>query len=101
MSNSSIWPIDRTLLGATTPGQSEPGNDSNEGVLCIPQSSSITEITPSDCFVSFPGHSLEKGRERERDSRDSIQSAGFDDTIYIKTMFLNDRSAQILASGAV
>ena len=36
MQFSSIWPIDRTLLGATTPGQSEPGSDGNEGVLRIP-----------------------------------------------------------------
>ena len=39
---SSIWSIDRTLSGATTPGQSEPGNNGNEGVLYIPQSSSLT-----------------------------------------------------------
>ena len=26
-SNSSIWPLGRTLSGATTPGQSEPGSD--------------------------------------------------------------------------
>ena len=32
---SSIWPIDRTLSGATTPGQSEPESDGNEGVLHI------------------------------------------------------------------
>ena len=37
---SSIWPIDRTLSGATTLGQSRPGR--NEEVLCITQSSSIT-----------------------------------------------------------
>ena len=42
MSNTYIWPIDRTLTGATTLGQRGPGNDGNEGVLCIPQSSSIT-----------------------------------------------------------
>ena len=24
------------LSGATTPGQSQPGSDGNEGVLCIP-----------------------------------------------------------------
>ena len=40
MSNTS-WPIDRNLLGVTIPGQSGPGNNSNEEVLCIPQSSSI------------------------------------------------------------
>ena len=33
---SSIWPIDRTLSGAPTPGQSEPGNDGNKGVPLIP-----------------------------------------------------------------
>ena len=36
MSNSSIWPIDRTLSGDTTPDQSVAGNDDNEGVLHIP-----------------------------------------------------------------
>ena len=39
MSNSSIWPIDGTLSGATTPGQSGPGSHDIEGVLHIPQSS--------------------------------------------------------------
>ena len=37
MANSSIWPIDRTLSGVTTPGQSGPGSDGNEGVLCNPK----------------------------------------------------------------
>ena len=58
MSNSSIWPIDRTLTGATTLSQSGPGSDGNEGVLCIPQSSSITGASMSDCLVSYPGHSF-------------------------------------------
>ena len=57
---SSSWPMDRTLSGATTPGQSGPRSDGNEGVLCIPQSSSITGTLPSDCLVSYPGHSLEE-----------------------------------------
>ena len=35
MSNSSIWPIDSALSGATTPGQSGPGSQGNEGVLRI------------------------------------------------------------------
>ena len=51
MQFSSIWPIDRTLSGATTPGQSGPGSDGNEGLLHIPQSSSITGTSPSDCLV--------------------------------------------------
>ena len=47
--NSSIWPIDRTLTGTTTLGQSGPGSDSNEGILQIPQSSG-TGNSPSDCL---------------------------------------------------
>ena len=58
MSNSSIWPIDRTLSGAINSGQSEPGNNNNEGVFHIPQSSYIS-ASPSDCLVSYPGHSLQ------------------------------------------
>ena len=49
---SSIWPIDKTLSGATTPSQSEPGSVANEEIFDIPQSSSITEVLPSDCLVS-------------------------------------------------
>ena len=55
---SSIRPIDKTLSGATTPGQSEPGSNSNKGVLRIPQSSNITGASPSDCLVSDLGHLL-------------------------------------------
>ena len=51
-------PIDKTLSGATTLGQGGPGSEGNEEVLCISQSCSITEASPSDCLVSFPGHSL-------------------------------------------
>ena len=39
---SSGWSLDRALSGATTPGQSWPGSDGNEGVIHIPQSSTIT-----------------------------------------------------------
>ena len=60
-SNSSIWPIERTLFGATTPGQSGPRSIGNEGVLYFPQSSSITGTSPSDCLVSYPGHWLGEG----------------------------------------
>ena len=56
---SVIWPIDRTLSGATTPGQSGPGSDGNEEILCIPPKSSITGVSPLDCLVSYPGHPLE------------------------------------------
>ena len=58
LSISTHTPIDRTLSGATTPGQSGPGSDGNEGVLRILQSSSITGTSPSDCLVSYAGHLL-------------------------------------------
>ena len=35
-----------------TPGQSGPGSDGNEGVLCNPKSFRITETSSSDCLVS-------------------------------------------------
>ena len=60
---SYIWPIDRTLSGATTLRQSGSGSDDNKGVLHIPQSSGITGTSPSDCFVSYPGHSLGESYE--------------------------------------
>ena len=44
-------PIDRTLSGATTPGQSGPGSDGNEGVLRIPQSSSTAGTSPADWAI--------------------------------------------------
>ena len=47
---SSIGPIDRVLSGATTLGQSGSGSNGNEGVLYIPQSSSITGTSPLDFF---------------------------------------------------
>ena len=46
----SIRTIDRTFLGATTPGQSGPRRDGSKGVFCIHQRSRIT-----DCLVSYPG----------------------------------------------
>ena len=55
---SSIQPIDRALSGATIPGQSRSGSKGNEGLLRIPQSFSITGTSPSDCLLSYPGHSL-------------------------------------------
>ena len=49
---SSIWSIEGTLSGAATPGQSGRGSNGNEDVLCIPQSYSTIEASPSDCLVS-------------------------------------------------
>ena len=44
------------LLGDTTPGQSGPRSDGNKEVLRIPQSSSFTGASPSDCLVSYLEH---------------------------------------------
>ena len=41
--------------------QLQPSGQGNEGVLWISQSSVITGTSPSDCFVSYPGHSLGRG----------------------------------------
>ena len=60
MSNGYIWPIDRTLSDVTTPSQSRLESDGNEGVLYIPQSSSITGALQSDCLVPYLGHVLAK-----------------------------------------
>ena len=60
MSKNSICPIDRTLSGATTPGQSGPENDGNKGVLHISQSSNITGALALDGLMSYPRHTLGK-----------------------------------------
>ena len=57
MSNSSIWLINRTLSGASTPGQSGPGSNSNEGVFYFPQKYHIAGTLLSDCLVSYQGRS--------------------------------------------
>ena len=72
---SFTWAIDRTLSSATTPGQSEPGSDDNEGVLCTPQSSSFTGTLLSDCLVSYPTHSLRGYPSAERESKYSTAPA--------------------------
>ena len=60
MSDSSIKSTEKTLSEATTPDQSGPGSNDNEGVLHIPQNSCITGASSSDCLVSYPGHTLEE-----------------------------------------
>ena len=55
---SSIWHKAWTLSSATTTGHSRPGSDGNKGVLCIPQSFTITGASSSDCLTSYLGHSL-------------------------------------------
>ena len=58
--NSSIWPINGILTGATTPGQSEPKSNGNESVLHITQSFR-TEASPLDCLLSYTGHLWREG----------------------------------------
>ena len=60
MSDSSIWPIDRILSAATSPGQSEPGSNGNEEVLRILQIFNPGAL-PSEFLMSYSGHSLEGG----------------------------------------
>ena len=48
--------MNRALSGANILDQSGTGSDGNEEVLRIPQNSSITGISPSDCLVSYPGY---------------------------------------------
>ena len=55
--HSSIWPIDGTLTAITTPGQCNPANSDNGGILRI-QKSSRTGASPAVGFVSYPGHLL-------------------------------------------
>ena len=53
--NKSIWPIDGTLTGTTTPGQSGTGSNGNKRVLHSPQSSR-TETRYS--LVSYSGYPI-------------------------------------------
>ena len=55
----SIWPINRTLSGSTTPSLSGPGSNGNERVLHIPQISKARTL-PSDGLMSYAGHSLRR-----------------------------------------
>ena len=54
----SLRLIDRTLSGATTPGQSGLGSNGNEGILHFPQISKAGAL-PSDSLMWYPGHSME------------------------------------------
>ena len=53
----SIWPIDKTLSGATISGQGGPASNVNEGVLHIPQIYKAGALL-FDGLMSYPGHIL-------------------------------------------
>ena len=40
---SSIWPLDRTLSGATTPGQGRPGSMAMKEYSAFPESPALLE----------------------------------------------------------
>ena len=82
--------MDRTLSGATTPVQSRPGSDSNKGVLCILQSSNITEISPLDCLMLNPGHSLTE-MQLEYSTATANWANIYKDSIDIELVVLGDK----------
>ena len=86
MSNVSIWPIDEILSGATSLESCGPGSDGNEGLLRIPQSSSINGASPSDYFVSYPGPSF--GESYHYADRQSVYSTqyGNESLAYLKNL---------------
>ena len=57
MTNSLLFPMDRTSSGATTPNQNRFGSDDNKDLLSIPQSFK-TKVSSSDCLISYPGNSF-------------------------------------------
>ena len=83
----SIWLIERTLSGTTTPSQSEPGSGGNEVVLCIPQSSSITGTSPLDCLVSYI-RTLVGGGSYPSEEVQSVYSSALVDWIRLICIFI-------------
>ena len=81
LSKPRFGPLIEPLSGATIPGQDGPGSDDNKGVLHIPQNSSISGASPSDCFVSYTGHSL--------GSWGSYPSADVQSVYYISDCFVS------------
>ena len=65
------------LSGTTTPGQSGPESDGDKGVLRIPQSFSIAGTSPSDCLVSYLGHSLWSRGSYPSAEKQSVYSTAF------------------------
>ena len=80
MSNSSIWPIGRTLSSASTPGQSEYGRNGNEGVLRILQiSSSLFNVISRTFFFGWWSFSSAEMQ--------SVYSTSLDDWIGLRVWF--------------
>ena len=84
MSNSSIWPIDRKISCATTPGQRRPVSDGNKGALHIHQSFCIIWDSQSDCLMPYHRHSLECGSYPSAGMHAAYSTAPADMAVYIK-----------------
>ena len=52
--------MDRTLQGATSPEETGPGSNGNQGELHIPQISKAG-ASPSDGLIPYPEHSMGSG----------------------------------------
>ena len=83
---TSIWPINRTLSGATTTGQSGPGSDGYEGVLRILQSSSITGAVPSYCLVLYQDYSHLLYEKTYLKSRDEMNDFIYKTWFYLQNV---------------
>ena len=92
--NPQIGPIS----GATTPGQSGPGSNGNKGVLHILQSSSIIGTSPSDCLVSYRGHSLRGGglTPLQRSSQCILQPKSIGQCVFMRVRWKVHKLTQIL-----
>ena len=75
--NSSVRSIDKTLTCTSTPGQSKPGSNSNEGVLHILQSSR-TGASPSNSLISYPGYLVQERRSYPSAKLQSAYSTALD-----------------------
>ena len=72
-SNRFIWPIYTTLTGDTTSGQSEPGNNANNGSTCLSQDFQNWSLIIKWSLVSCPGY--RPFREKGLTPLHGIQSA--------------------------
>ena len=83
MSNSSIWPIYKTLSGATYPFQTGTENDDNKAVLRIPQSPCINWSSLSDCSMPYPVHLLGGGAYLSAEIQSAYSTAPVVRAVYI------------------
>ena len=82
--------------GATIPGMVGPVSNCNEEIPSIPQSSSITGTSPSDCLVSYQGHSLGGLTPLQRSCRCILYPQLTVSTIYATINCIQDKYVHIL-----